>query len=125
MPVILRTETRRSETAGGVMTTLASPTQGDATRAIWRVEAHPGVPGPSHVFDVEQIWTFLTGGAAVVLDGENLDVVAGDTLVIPAETVRQVTPDADHGFTAIVTAAAGALAGAPGADSGVVPPWIV
>jgi mannose-6-phosphate isomerase-like protein (cupin superfamily) len=105
------------------MTTLASPTQGGARSSIWRTEVKPDVKGPVHVFDVEQIWTFLEGEAIVELDGEAFTVGPGDTAVLPAEATRQITAGSE-GYTAIVTAPAGAYAWTPDAENKVVPPWI-
>ncbi|MEU8249838.1 cupin [Nonomuraea sp. NPDC048916] len=124
MTVIRDGEARRSETPGGVMTTFASPSQGGASRSIWRVDAKPGVAGPVHDFDSEQVWTWIGGAATVELGDETFHVAPGDTVVMPARTLRRVLADPDEGYTAVVTAAAGARALATdGGDYGV-PPWI-
>ncbi|MFI7702930.1 cupin domain-containing protein [Nonomuraea sp. NPDC049480] len=107
------------------MTTFASPAQGGSGRSLWRVDAHPGAVGPVHDFDVEQVWSWIAGAATVELGGETFAVAAGDTVVMPARTVRRVLADPDAGYTAVVAAPAGARAmSADGADLGV-PPWIV
>ncbi|WP_433237951.1 cupin domain-containing protein [Streptosporangium sp. CA-135522] len=125
MPVIRSSETRRSETPAGVMTTLASPTLGGAEHSLWRVEVAPGAPqGPVHLFDVEQVWTFMEGGATIELDGRTHIMESGDTIVIPAAATRRVTGHPEVGFTAVVTAPAGAKASVPGGE-GTVPPWIL
>lgn len=124
MTVVRSAEARRSETPNGVMTTFASPTQGGAARALWRVDARPGAEGPVHDFDREQVWCWVAGAATVELGGETYGVAAGDTVVMPARTVRRVLADPATGYTAVVTAPAGARAmSADGADYGV-PPWI-
>ena len=106
------------------MTTLASPTQGGAGRALWRVEMRPGPAGPPHTFDAEQVWTVLAGGATVQLDGQTLAIEPGDTVIMPPGVPRQVIADPQAGFAAIVTAPAGARARTPdGTDHGV-PAWI-
>ncbi|MGW4896989.1 cupin domain-containing protein [Kitasatospora sp. NPDC004240] len=107
--VVRGTENRRTETPNGVMTTLATPTQGGAASALWKVEMHPGSVGPLHAFDVEQIWTFLEGSASVELGDTIHTVAAGDTLVLPPDVARRLTADASAGFTAVVSAPAGAL----------------
>lgn len=123
MHVIRTSQTRRSETPGGVMTTLASPTQGGAERSIWRVEVKPGVAGPVHAIDREQVWTFLRGGATVDVAGDQVSLAEGDTVVIPASVPRQLEASED-GFTAIVTGAGDSRATTPeGKDFGV-PNWI-
>ncbi|MFI6924929.1 cupin domain-containing protein [Nonomuraea spiralis] len=124
MSVIRDADSRRSETPSGVMTTFASPTQGGASRSLWRVDAKPGAAGPLHDFDNEQVWSWISGAATVELGEERFAVGAGDTVVMPAHVARQVLADPDAGYTAVVTAAAGARAiSADGADLGT-PPWI-
>jgi quercetin dioxygenase-like cupin family protein len=106
------------------MTTFASPTQGGASRSLWRVDAKPGAVGPVHDFDSEQVWSWVAGAATVELGGDTFAVAAGDVVVMPARTVRRVLADPAGGYTAIVAAPAGARAlAADGADYGV-PPWI-
>ena len=110
MPVIRRAETRRTETPNAVMTTLASPTQGGAGQAVWRVDMRPGQAGPLHAIDTEQVWTVLDGGATVELDGQALAVGPGDTLILPADAPRRVSADPAAGFAAIAVAPAGTRA---------------
>jgi quercetin dioxygenase-like cupin family protein len=119
------------------MTTLASPTQGQAGQAVWRVDARPGMEGPVHAFDAETVWTWLDGTAVVELGGERHEVGAGDTMVLPANVSRQMFADPEHGFVSIVVAPAGAEVYNPGGVSApdacdlaprgtdrIIPPWI-
>jgi len=123
MPFVRAAETRRHETPNAVMSTLASPTLGDAHLALWRVEMIPGARGPEHTFDAEQVWTVVGGGAQVDLDGEVETVVPGDTLVLPAGILRRIAAG-DEGFEALVAAPTGGRALlADGTDRGT-PPWI-
>ncbi|MFI5541688.1 cupin domain-containing protein [Nocardia sp. NPDC051900] len=122
MTVIRHSDTRRTETPGGVMTTLASPTQGGSGLALWRVEVPADTAGPLHFIDAEQIWTVLAGRLHVTLDDTELTATEGDTVILPPNTLRQV--HTGDGFTAIVTAPAGARAGTPDSDGTIVPPWI-
>jgi quercetin dioxygenase-like cupin family protein len=125
MSVVRNTDTRRSETPNGVMTTLASPTLGGARQSLWRVEMRPGAAGPAHSFDREQVWAVLAGAGTVELAGETVEVAAGDTIVMPAGAPRRVISDPGAGLTAIVTAPGSARAfHADGSDAGI-PPWIV
>ena len=110
MPVIRRAETRRTETPNAVMTTLASPTQGGAGQAVWRVDMRPGQTGPLHAIDTEQVWTVLDGGATVELDGQALTLGPGDTIILPADAPRRVSADPVAGFAAIAVAPAGTRA---------------
>jgi quercetin dioxygenase-like cupin family protein len=117
MTVIRRAESRRTQTPNAVMTTLASPSQGGAGQAVWRVDMGPGQVGPLHAWDTEQVWTVLEGGAAVELGGQVLSVTAGDTLILPAHAPRRITADPALSFAAIVVAPAGTRAYTP--DSAV------
>ncbi|MEU3572074.1 cupin domain-containing protein [Kitasatospora sp. NPDC036755] len=135
MPVIRRTDARRTETPNAVMTTHASPTQGSTALAVWHVDMAVGARGPLHAMDTEQVWTLLTGTAAIDLAGELLTLAAGDTAVLPADTARRIATDT--GFTAVVASPspahaynpdartpADACALAPRDDRRVLPPWI-
>jgi len=113
MTVIRRAESRRTQTPNAVMTTLASPSQGGAAQAVWRVDMGPGQSGPLHAWDTEQVWTVLQGSAAVELDGEVLIVAEGDTLILPADAPRRISADSAASFAAIVAAPAGTRAYTP------------
>src|SRR3954453_13616961 len=123
MPIVRAQEVHRHETPNAVMSTLASPSLGAASLAMWRVEMTAGQQGPEHSFDVEQVWTVVGGGAEVELSGQVVAVASGDTLVLPAGAIRRVTA-ADGGLDALVAAPAGARAWlTDGTDKGT-PPWI-
>jgi quercetin dioxygenase-like cupin family protein len=116
MTVIRSSESRRTQTPNAVMTTLASPSQGGAGQAVWRVDMLPGQAGPVHAWDTEQVWTVLDGGAGVELGGQAFTVGAGDTLILPADVPRRLTADPAAGLAAIVVAPAGARAYTPDSD---------
>lgn len=114
MQLVRSADTRRTATPAAVMTTLASPTLGASPVPLWRVEAAPGTPGPLHLIDADQVWTFTAGSARVEVGGEAADLAEGDTLVVPAGVARRFTPGA-AGFTAVVTGPAGMRASMPDA----------
>jgi quercetin dioxygenase-like cupin family protein len=123
MPIVRAEEIRHHETPNAVMSTHASPTLGGSELALWRVVMAAGQQGPEHTFDVEQVWTVVSGAGEVELDGETLVVAQGDTLILPAAHIRRVAAG-DGGFEALVVARAGARALLPdGTDRGT-PPWI-
>ena len=124
MTVIRSNETRTTETPNATMTTLASPTLGAATQALWRVDMRPGQCGPAHTFDVEQLWTVVDGAATIELGDDEHPIAAGDTVVMPPGAPRRVLAHPEAGLIAIVAAPAGARAMLPdGTDRGV-PAWI-
>ena len=55
-----------------------------------RSSALAGACGPVHTFDSEQLWTVLEGTIRARVGGEESDLVAGDTLVLPAGAMRQI-----------------------------------
>jgi quercetin dioxygenase-like cupin family protein len=122
--VVKRADARTTITPNATMTTLASPTLGATSgRSLWLVDMTAGATGPLHIFDTEQIWTLLDGNAAIEIAGVNHPLDTGDTVVIPAETKRQV-----HANTAcrmLVTGDATATASVPGeSESRGTPAWI-
>lgn len=123
MNVIRHTEARRTATPNAVMTTLASPTQGDASYAVWRVDMAPGQAGPLHTFAVEQIYTVLDGAATVEIDDSQTRLGAGDTVVLPGGLPRRFAADPDTGVVAIMAGAPGRAALPDGTDRGV-PAWV-
>lgn len=87
---------RRTETPNGIMTTLASPTQGQTMAlSLWRVEMHKGHRGPRHVVDVEEVWHVLHGEVAITVGEETIELADGDTLVIPENVARHIAATAD------------------------------
>ena len=106
MHVIRSEESRRTETPNAVMTTLASPTQGNAAQCVWRVEMNPGHSGPLHGIDAEQVWTVLDGGAGIEVGADAVTLRRGDTIVLPADVARRITADEVGGLVAIVAAPA-------------------
>jgi quercetin dioxygenase-like cupin family protein len=106
------------------MTTLASPSLGGASLAVWRVAMPPGGQGPLHAFDGEQVLTVTGGGLELELGEGRERLGTGDSAVLPARTLRRVTADPVEGLEALVVARAGVRASMPdGTDRGV-PPWI-
>ena len=79
--------------------------------------------GPVHVFDSEQIWTVIDGELSVAIGDDRDEVRAGDTVVIPADVVRQISARTD--VRAIVCGHGTAVARVPGepAPRGT-PAWI-
>jgi quercetin dioxygenase-like cupin family protein len=136
--LIRAAESRRTQVPSGQVTTLASPGQGGAGLAVWRMDVTPGAAGPLHAYDTEQVWTVIGGAATVHLDGGAVTVAPGDTLVIPAGAARQMIADPQAGVSAISVTPAGTRAytpdgpvavdphcAAPAAGGKLIPAWVV
>ena len=122
--LVKRTDARTTTTPNATMTTLASPTLGATNgRSLWLVDMTADATGPMHVFDTEQIWTVIDGHVTIEIDDVPHSLDAGDTLVIPGASRRQV-----HATTAcrmLVTGDATATASIPGeSESRGTPAWI-
>ena len=114
--------TRRTETQNAVMTTLASPTQGDASvLSMWQVDMRAGQRDPDHTVDSEQIWHVTSGELAIAIEQESMRLAAGDTLVVPEALPRQVIALTDA--TAVVCGFGDAIVAIPG-EAGFTPAWI-
>jgi len=114
--------TRRTETQNAVMTTLASPTQGDASvLSMWQVDMRQGQRDPAHTVDSEQIWHVTSGELAIAIEQETMRLAAGDTLVVPEALPRQVVALTDA--TALVCGFGDAIVAMPG-EAGFTPAWI-
>ena len=114
--------TRRTETQNAVMTTLASPTQGDASvLSMWQVDMRQGQRDPDHTVDSEQIWHVTSGELAIAIEQESMRLAAGDTLVVPEALPRQVVALTDA--TAVVCGFGDAIVAMPG-EAGFTPAWI-
>jgi len=113
---------RRTDTTNAVMTTLASPTQGDArVLSMWQVDMRRGQRDPDHTVDSEQIWHVIDGELAISVGQESVRLAAGDTLVVPEALVRQVTALSDA--TAFVCGFGDALVAVPG-EAATTPAWM-
>jgi quercetin dioxygenase-like cupin family protein len=122
--LVPQNQTRRIETPNAVMTTLASPTLGRTTDlSLWTVEMNAGSSGPLHRFDSEQLWTVLDGELRVELEGEEVRLVSGDTIVLPAAVERQIHAETDTRTIVCGHADGVAWVSAEDAARGV-PPWI-
>jgi quercetin dioxygenase-like cupin family protein len=115
---------RRTATTNGVMTTLASPTQGDAQAlSMWRAELERGARDPAHIVDSEQIWHVTNGRLSVGIDGDIVELCAGDSLVIPEGASRDIV--AITGATAIVCGFSDAqMSKSDEPRRATTPPWI-
>lgn len=122
--VVHAARARRTETPNAVMTTLASPTLGGSeTMSLWTVAMEQAARGPLHAFDSEQVWSVLEGEIVFSVDGVDRGLVAGDSIVIPAGTMRQVT--AKTAAKLIVCGSGLAIVSVEGeAESRGTPAWV-
>ncbi|WP_027346036.1 cupin domain-containing protein [Hamadaea tsunoensis] len=121
MQITEPTGVRETTTAGGTMTTLASPALGSTELSMWRVLIPAGASGPNHAIDREQIWTVVSGAITVTAGGTAARVATGATVVLPAGELRQVTTDEQA--EALVCMAVGGTASLADGQTGIPIPW--
>jgi quercetin dioxygenase-like cupin family protein len=122
MHVITESTARTTRTANGVMTSLATPTQGSAELSSWRVQMEPDGQGPVHTIDREQVWMPLTGSFAVTMAGDTQAVGPGEAVILPAGVERQIRV-VQGPAEALVCMPAGGQATRPGSDERLRLPW--
>lgn len=86
MPVLRGPTSPTHELDGTSFTSLASPTRGSTDTSVWIVEIQPGVPPTPHSLTREEVFVVLSGTASVRLHEEETSAVAGDAIVVPADT---------------------------------------
>lgn len=123
MPVTRAKDAPTWQLPGTTFTGLASPTRGgSADLALWRISMAPDTPATAHSVTRAEIFTVLTGAAHVRLQDEEHDLGAGDTLIVPANELFELSNSSPEPFEAVVAFPAGGLAAVPGAEP-FAPPW--
>ena len=120
MPVITPNDHLRHEIPGARFDTLASPLLGSAETSVWRLRLEPYTPGLPHRVTREEIFVVLSGSATATLDGRAEPLVAGSSLVLPAEVEFSLATDED-GCEAIVCMPVGGQGITDGEP--FTPPW--
>lgn len=77
------------ELHGARFTSCSAPSQGGTELAVWTVDVPPGAPAP-HRLDREEVLHVLAGRLTVAVDGEPVELAAGDTLAAPAGSLLSV-----------------------------------
>ncbi len=122
MSRIRLSEARVVETPAATMRTYASPTTAQpAPLAVWRTEMKPGSAGPVHTVDVDQVVVVVDGTLVAHLGGQEEELPAGDSVLLPAGVARRLVAGSS-GVVTLTTSMPGATATAGDADP-VPVPW--
>ncbi len=122
MLVATETAERTTTTAGGAMSSLATPSVGSTELSTWRVRMNAGVTGPVHAIDREQVWMPISGTFEITVDGVAETMSAGQAAILPAGVDRQIRT-VDGPAEALVCMPAGGTARVPGGDESIPLPW--
>jgi quercetin dioxygenase-like cupin family protein len=101
---------------------LAAPSRGSCENAAWRVTLDPGTPAKVHQLSREEILIATAGSATALLNGNELQLNAGDALIVPAFTDFSLANPHGTAFEAIAVLPVGARAMIEGGEP-FVPPW--
>jgi quercetin dioxygenase-like cupin family protein len=122
VPLIRKSEAPTFTTPNAVMVGYAGPSLGSADLSMWQVRMEPAAAGPAHLVDRDQVYLVTAGSLTVVAGGEETLALAGDAVVIPAGTVRQIRNQGEVTAIAVVCMTAGGRVTMPdGADRGLLP----
>ena len=92
MHVFRNEELEFIETPGANATVgLATPSRGAEEVSVIRQRQQPGGGNPPHFHDREEVMTVIRGSVDVTIDGSRTTLRAEDTMVIPAQTVHQLS----------------------------------
>jgi quercetin dioxygenase-like cupin family protein len=107
---------------GTTFTGLAAPSRGARENAAWRVSLDPGTPAKLHQLSREEILIATAGSATASLNGDEIQLNAGDALIVPAFTDFSLANPNRTAFEAIAVLPVGARAMIEGGEP-FLPPW--
>lgn len=123
MPVTRSVDSPTWQLRDTVFTGLASPSRGDSSEtAVWRIKMRAGTPATAHSVTRTEVFVALAGSAEVRIAGETDTLAPGDTLVVPANMVFELSTPGIDDFEAVVLLPVGGQAAMPGAEP-FTPPW--
>ncbi len=85
MHIINKSEAPIFSMPGATFTGLAAPSRGATETAVWHARIAPGTPGLMHRVTREELFFVLSGRGVVSMDGNDIDLNAGATLIVPPE----------------------------------------
>ena len=101
---------------------LVSPRRGARENSLWRVRIDPGTPGTPHEVTREELLLVTAGQAAVQLGETRATAIAGDVIVVPADTRFTLEVVGDAPFEALVCLPVGGQARLADGTT-FTPPW--
>ncbi len=123
MPVIRPTDAPTWQLPGTTFTGLVSPSRGGSSDvAVWRIRMTAGTLATAHSVSRTEVFVATAGSAEVRMAGLTESVVAGDTLVVPPDTVFELSTPGEDDFEAVVCFPSGGQAAMPGTEP-FTPPW--
>jgi quercetin dioxygenase-like cupin family protein len=94
-PVIRAADVRRVDAPGFSAEGIATPSLGTQEHIVCRARSDAGRRGRAHSHDREEILLVTAGSATAVLGEDEVEVLAGDVVVIPAGTLHTFLAGSD------------------------------
>lgn len=108
MVLIRNSDVTLQETPGGMASgALATPSRGATDVSVIRQQTQPGGNNPLHYHDRAEVLFLRSGSLNITVADEIVPMVAGDTLIIPANVVHQLANSADSIAEWLIIAPAG------------------
>jgi mannose-6-phosphate isomerase-like protein (cupin superfamily) len=123
MPITRADDARSWQLPGVTFTAVASPSRGQSRDlSVWRLTMAAGTTPTPHSVTCTEVFAVIAGSAQIAVgDVEATTVAAGDAIVIPPDTLFELSTSADH-LEAIVCLPAGGQAAMPG-TAPFTPEW--
>ena len=122
MPVLTAPTAHTHEAGTTRFTSLATPTKGTVSNAIWAVEIAPGTPPTPHSLTAEELFVVTAGTARVRIGGTEEVGLVGDVIVVPADVTFELSNPSSEPLRMLCCLPVGGQARLP--DGSVfTPPW--
>lgn len=122
MPVIHAENAPQFARFGIFVTGYAAPSRGARETNVWRLRLPASEPAVPHALDREEIFVGLSGRALAEIGGEEHELGAGDTLIVPPNVTFSIRGLGPEEFEAMVIAPVGVHAILQNGER-FAPPW--
>jgi quercetin dioxygenase-like cupin family protein len=122
MPVVHAADTTVHELHGARFTSYARPSTGAAQLCVWHLQVPVGHTAPPHTVSHEEVLVITSGHAKVMLGDDISTADAGDTVIVPADTLFGMDNIGDEPITALVATSVG-LEATLADGTRIAPPW--
>lgn len=106
MPIIRAAQAAHFDLDGFHFLGFTSPSRGATELCTWQLDVDPGAASDAHRLNHEEVFIPLQGTLSVVLDGEEMELTAGDACAVPAQCLLQVANRSNETTRALVCVSA-------------------
>ena len=123
MPITRAAEAPHFDLDGFHFLGFTSPNRGATELCTWQLDVDPGAASIAHRINREEVFIPLEGTLSIVLDGEEVELMPGDTCAVPAHCLFQVANRSNGAVRALVCISAGFKATSADGREIDTPPW--